>query len=123
MLGASIPYPDAIRSTKVHTYYLAASSSFLGLLGAAGGVRALIQVLAESRKLESVGEQLARLPETLDVYEVTGEFDIVASVLVPDVESLRRLVSDKILRIEGVRAAVTTIVLHTYKINGEVTWE
>jgi DNA-binding Lrp family transcriptional regulator len=39
------------------------------------------------------------------------------------VESLRRLVSDKILRIEGVRAAVTTIVLHTYKINGEVTWE
>jgi DNA-binding Lrp family transcriptional regulator len=93
------------------------------LLGAAGGIRALIQVLAESRKLESVGEQLARLPETLDVYEVTGEFDIVASVLVPDVESLRRLVSDKILRIEGVRAAVTTIVLHTYKINGEVTWE
>lgn len=99
------------------------STIFPEMLGAAGGVRALIQVLAESGKLESVGEQIAKLEEAIDVYEVTGEFDIVASILVPDVESLRSLVSEKILRIDGVRAAVTTIVLHAYKINGEITWE
>jgi DNA-binding Lrp family transcriptional regulator len=114
----------ALSPYKDHSYYLECYSTiFPEMLGAAGGVRALIQVLAESGKLESVGEQIAKLEEAIDVYEVTGEFDIVASILVPDVESLRSLVSEKILRIDGVRAAVTTIVLHAYKINGEITWE
>ncbi|MCF8884858.1 MAG: Lrp/AsnC ligand binding domain-containing protein [Aigarchaeota archaeon] len=82
------------------------------------GVLAIIHVFVESSKLEEVARKINDLPETLDLYEVTGEFDIIAIVRSEDVTSFRNLIKDKIMKIDGVKSTVTSMVLYTYKRNG-----
>ncbi|MEM0078751.1 MAG: Lrp/AsnC ligand binding domain-containing protein [Nitrososphaerota archaeon] len=82
------------------------------------GVLAIIHVFVESSKLEEVAKKINDLPETLDLYEVTGEFDIIAIVRSEDVTSFRNLIKDKIMKIDGVKSTVTSMVLYTYKRNG-----
>ena len=38
-------------------------------------------------KLEDVGEVLAKMSEIIDVYEVTGEYDIVATAKANDLQN------------------------------------
>jgi DNA-binding Lrp family transcriptional regulator len=54
-------------------------------------VRAILHVFVEPRKLEDVGERLAKIPEIIDVYEVTGEYDIIATAKANDLHKLRSL--------------------------------
>lgn len=88
-----------------------------------GTVRAILHIFVETNSLERVAEAINRIPESLDVYEVTGEFDIIAMVDVHSIEELRELMRDKILKIPGIKSTVTSIVLHTYKKAGAETGE
>lgn len=87
------------------------------------GVKALVHLFVEPGRLEAVGEALSRFDEVTDVYEVTGEYDIIAIVNATDVTSFRRFISEKLLTIPGIRSAVSSIVLHVYKKGGKVTYE
>ena len=87
------------------------------------GVRAFIHVFVESSQLEKVSREITKLPKTVDVYEVTGEFDIIAIVTAESIEEFRNFLKDKILKIPGVKSTVTSIVLHTYKRDGIETGE
>ncbi|MEM3168674.1 MAG: Lrp/AsnC ligand binding domain-containing protein [Nitrososphaerota archaeon] len=89
----------------------------------AGTVRAILHLFVESGKLESVCEKLAKLPQTLDVYEVTGEYDIVAIVAVSSVKELREFISKILPSVEGIKSSVTSVILHVHKKNGVETWE
>jgi len=89
----------------------------------AGNVRAILHLFVESGKLESVCEKLAKLPQTLDVYEVTGEYDIVAIVAVSSVKELREFISKILPSVEGIKSSVTSVILHVHKKNGVETWE
>jgi len=55
-------------------------------------VRAILHVFVEPGKLEDVGEALAKMPEIINVYEVTGEYDIVATAKASDFHKLRSLI-------------------------------
>ncbi len=81
-------------------------------------VRAFIHIIAESSQLENVSRHLVKFPETVDVYEVTGEYDIIAIVNTQSIEEFRSFLKDKILKTPGVKSTVTSIVLHTYKRDG-----
>ncbi len=87
------------------------------------GVLAIIHVFVDSSKLESVANEINKLEEALDVYEVTGEFDIIAIVRADDVVSFRRLLKDKIMKIEGIKSTVTSMVLYTHKREGRPVQE
>lgn len=87
------------------------------------GVKAFVHLFVEPNYLEKVGEELARFEEVTDVFEVTGEYDIIILVSAEDVNGFRKFVSGKLLRVPGIRSAVTSIVLHTYKREGEVVYE
>lgn len=87
------------------------------------GIRAILHIFAESNALEKVARQVSKLPETVDVYEVTGEFDIIAIVVSPDINKFREFIKEKVLRIPGVKSTVTSIVLYTHKKDGEETGE
>ncbi len=52
-------------------------------------VRAILHIFVESGKLEDVGEALARIPEVIDVYKVTGEYDLIATAKANDLHRLR----------------------------------
>jgi len=84
---------------------------------------AIIHIFADSNSLERVAKEVTKLEETTDVYEVTGEFDIVATVATHSIEAFRVLLKDKILRIPGVKSTVTSVVLFTHKKDGVETGE
>jgi DNA-binding Lrp family transcriptional regulator len=50
-----------------------------------------------------------------ELYEVTGEFDIVALVSAADIEEFRDVLKNKLLKIKGVRSTVTSIVTNAHK--------
>ncbi|MCS7117513.1 MAG: Lrp/AsnC ligand binding domain-containing protein [Thaumarchaeota archaeon] len=87
------------------------------------GVKALVHLFVEPGRLEEVGEALSKFEEVTDVYEVTGEYDIVLIVTSNDVTSFRKFIAEKLLSIPGIRSAVSSIVLHIYKKGGKVTYE
>jgi DNA-binding Lrp family transcriptional regulator len=86
-------------------------------------VRAILHVFVESGKLEDVGEALAKIPEVIDVYEVTGEYDIVATAKANDLHQLRSLISERLMNMRGVKAVTKSVVLLTYKLNGKEVFE
>jgi DNA-binding Lrp family transcriptional regulator len=86
-------------------------------------VRAILHIFVESGKLEDVGEALANMPKIIDVYEVTREYDIIATAKANDLHKLRSLISERLMKMHGVKAVTTSIVLHTYKLNGKEIFE
>ncbi len=78
-------------------------------------ITVFLNLFVESKQLVNVTEALMKLPEVVDAYEVTGEYDIVASLHVDSIQAFRELLKDKILKIDGVKSTVSSVVLHSYK--------
>jgi DNA-binding Lrp family transcriptional regulator len=72
---------------------------------------ALVQIFAESSGLDSVERALSKLDNLEALFEVTGEFDIVALISAADSGEFREILRDKIRSIEGVKATVVSVVL------------
>ncbi len=89
----------------------------------AKGVSIILHIFVESKELERVTNALARLPEVQDVYEVTGEYDIVAGVATETISAFREFLKNKVLKIPGIRSTVTSIVLFVHKKDGKLITE
>jgi len=76
---------------------------------------AFVDIFVDSPTMDEVVQALNKLPNVEELYEVTGEFDIVTLVSASDIEEFRDLLKNKILKIHGVKSTVTAIVLHTHK--------
>jgi DNA-binding Lrp family transcriptional regulator len=76
---------------------------------------AFVDIFVDSPTMDEVVQSLGKLPNVEELYEVTGEFDIVTLVSASDIEEFRDLLKNKILKIRGVKSTVTAIVLHTHK--------
>jgi len=74
-----------------------------------------VDIFVDSPAMDEVVQGLNRLPNVEELYEVTGEFDIVTLVSASDIEEFRDLLKNKILKMHGVKSTVTAIVLHTHK--------
>ena len=79
-------------------------------------VRIFLNLFVESKELENVTQALVRLPEVTDVYEVTGEYDIVCMLKVDNILALK----DKVLKINGVKSTVSSVVLYEHKRDGKL---
>jgi len=78
-------------------------------------VRVILNLFVESRELEKVIETLVSLPEVTEVYEVTGEYDVVCLLRTESILAFREVLKNKILNIPGVKSTVSAIVLFTHK--------
>jgi DNA-binding Lrp family transcriptional regulator len=76
---------------------------------------AFVDIFVESPTLDDVVNALIRIPNVEELYEVTGEFDVVTLVSCEDIEEFRELLKNKILKIKGVKSTVTSIVLSAPK--------
>jgi Lrp/AsnC family leucine-responsive transcriptional regulator len=80
------------------------------------GLLAFVFVRAEERiGATRTAEQLARIPEVLEVHHIAGEDCFLVKVRTADTESLGRLLKERIGAIDTVRSTRTTIVLGTVK--------
>ena len=78
-----------------------------------------VNIFVESPMMDSVLASLNSMPEVVELYEVTGEFDIISLVRCKDIEEFRHILKDKILKINGVKSTVSAVVLHVHKRNKE----
>jgi DNA-binding Lrp family transcriptional regulator len=78
-------------------------------------VLAFVNIFVESPLMASVLEELGTLPNLEELYEVTGEFDIVSVFSTNGIEEFRDILVNKIMKIKGVRSTVTDIVLYCHK--------
>ena len=67
-----------------------------------------------------VAEELARLPEVLELHDVAGEDCYLAKVRARDTSDLHRLIRQVIAGVDGVRSTRTTVVLKTVKESGDL---
>jgi len=65
--------------------------------------------------MDEVVEALKQLPNLEEMYEVTGEFDIVSLVSAEDIDEFRDVLKNKIMKIKGVKSTVSSVVLKAYK--------
>lgn len=86
-------------------------------------VRVFLNLFVESKELENVTESLVKLPEVTDVFEVTGEYDIVCMLRVDSILTFRNVLKDKVLKISGVRSTVSSVVLYEHKREGKTVQE
>jgi DNA-binding Lrp family transcriptional regulator len=83
------------------------------------GIIVLLNVFVESEELESVTRALEKLPQVTDLYEVTGEYDLVALLKTDSINGFRELLKNRILRIKGIRSTVSAVIIHTHKKEGK----
>jgi DNA-binding Lrp family transcriptional regulator len=76
---------------------------------------AFVDIFVDSPLMDEVVQSLGKIGNIEELYEVTGEFDIVTLVSAADIEEFRDILKNKILKIRGVKSTVSAIVLHTHK--------
>src|SRR6266487_2377546 len=79
---------------------------------------AFVSIFVESPYMDDVVQALSRLDKVVDLYEVTGEFDIVTVVSASDIEEFRDVLKNKIMKVKGVKSTVRSIVLKTHNGSG-----
>jgi DNA-binding Lrp family transcriptional regulator len=70
---------------------------------------------AASRSVESVAEELARLPETISVTVSTGRFDVIATVLARDREHLGQVLGEDVAGVKGVDSARSELAIEVLR--------
>ncbi|MGA2682670.1 MAG: Lrp/AsnC ligand binding domain-containing protein [Candidatus Bathyarchaeia archaeon] len=74
-----------------------------------------VDIFVESSEMDSVLSSLDQLEHLEELYEVTGEFDIVTLVSAADIEEFRDILKNKIMKIKGVKSTASSIVLKVHK--------
>ena len=78
----------------------------------------LVQLTLDSHTdntLEKFGEVLATIPEVIEAYLVSGEYDYLLRVAVKDTRDYERLLREKLYKIKGIRHSKSSFVLRTMK--------
>jgi len=86
-------------------------------------VVAFIHVAMEKghiRDLKKFTDVIVDLPEILECYSVTGDFDYVIKVIARDLKSLSRFLMDKLMRLPGVNGVRSSVCLDEIKCIGSL---
>lgn len=79
-------------------------------------LHAFVNVFVEAPLLDEVIQALHNVDAVEELYEVTGEFDIVALVYASNIEELSDVLKNKIMKIKGVKSTVTAIALSPHMV-------
>jgi len=71
---------------------------------------AFVDIFVESKEMDNVVSALSKLDNIEELYEVTGEFDIVTVFSASNVKELGDIVKNKVMKIKGVKSTVSSIV-------------
>ena len=78
----------------------------------------IVQLTLESHTDETLyqfGRVLAEIPEVLDAYLVSGDYDYFIRIAVRDTRDYERLLREKLYKIKGIRHSRSSFVLRTLK--------
>jgi DNA-binding Lrp family transcriptional regulator len=78
-------------------------------------MHAFVNIFVEAQRMDDVVKALTKVANVEELYEVTGEFDIVTLVAAADIEEFRDTLKNKIMKIPGVKSTVSSVVLKSHK--------
>ena len=97
----------------IERYTVNLNAEALGL-----GETVMVQVTLDSHSdntLEKFGETLASIPEVIEAYLISGEYDYLLKIAVKDTKDYERLLREKLYKIKGIRHSKSNFVLRTLK--------
>jgi len=77
-------------------------------------VNAIVLLNVQSDRINQVAEELAGLDGISEVYSVAGQYDLVAMIRARNDEQVASLVTEELLRVEGLLSSETLIAFRTY---------
>jgi DNA-binding Lrp family transcriptional regulator len=77
-------------------------------------VTAIVLLNVKRDSINTVAEKLAEMLGISEVYSVAGEYDLVAIIRVKDNEGLAELVTNKMLKLEGITKSETLISFRVF---------
>jgi DNA-binding Lrp family transcriptional regulator len=87
-------------------------------------VTAFVMVKTEGRRASEVARRVAEIEGVAEVYSVTGDYDLIAILHVPEYERIAEIVPDKIGMLEGITHTTTIMAFRSYtKSELDVAWD
>jgi DNA-binding Lrp family transcriptional regulator len=77
-------------------------------------VTGIVFLTAERKKINNVATAIVALEGISEVYSVGGRFDLIAIIRAKDNEQLADIVTDRLLKIEGILNSETMIAFKVY---------
>ena len=77
-------------------------------------VSAIVLLNVARNKINAVAEKLADMDGISEVFSVAGEFDLAAIIRVRDNDELAELVTNRMLKVEGITKSETLIAFRVY---------
>ena len=77
-------------------------------------VNAIVLLKVKSDRINQVAEELTALDGISEVYSVAGQYDLVAVIRARDDEQIASLVTDRLLKAEGLQSSETLIAFRTF---------
>lgn len=82
-------------------------------------VVAFIKMSVDPSLREYVISKITKLKNVIELYEITGEYDLMAKVIVTNVDELRSTLLTTLTKIGGINRTSTMIVLRSHPCNQE----
>ncbi len=76
-------------------------------------VKALTGINMDSKKRDHIIDELFKIDGVREIAEVTGRFDILVTMYSKSLESMHKMVSEKIGRIDGIQSSESFIEMKT----------
>jgi DNA-binding Lrp family transcriptional regulator len=77
-------------------------------------INAIVLMKIRNERINDVAQTLLDLKGVTEVYSVAGQYDLVVILRVSDEDGVAALVTDEMLKIEGVTSSETLIAFRTY---------
>jgi DNA-binding Lrp family transcriptional regulator len=78
-------------------------------------LHAFVAIFVEAPTMDDVVQALSKIDNVEELYEVTGEFDLVVLISASNIEQFREIMKTRVLTIKGVKSTVSSIVLAAHK--------
>jgi DNA-binding Lrp family transcriptional regulator len=77
-------------------------------------ITAMLLINAELREVADVTKALAEVPEITELYTTAGEYDVVAKIMVKDLDLLADVVTGRIAEVEGIIDTSTLLAIRCH---------
>ena len=87
-------------------------------------ITAFVHIQTEPSMASKVAQHIATIEGVAEVYSVTGEWDIIAIVRLPQYDQLAQTVPDQIGAVTGIVRTATVLAFRSFtKADVEATWD
>ena len=77
-------------------------------------VTAVVLVTTESERVAEAAQAMLKIEGVTEVYSVTGPYDLVVMVRIPEFERMAQIVPEKLAQVPGVARTETMVAFRTY---------